>query len=101
MRNERVWREGRFVAAGTSRPLGAETLEYIARHLLDFLSDRTPGLRWVLSRAEVHVSMHGEPFPERTTLHLQDKDANLFAELAIVDDEKKLWIQELARHMST
>jgi hypothetical protein len=45
--------------------------------------------------------MHGEPFPERTTLHLQDKDANLFAELVIVDDEKKLWIQELARHMST
>jgi hypothetical protein len=95
--NEEAWSQVRIIEAGKSRLLGAETLKYITTHFLDFFSDRTPGLRWVLSLSEVHIAVYGEHFRESTVLHLQDKDANMFARLVISDDERKKWIQELTR----
>lgn len=96
--NDRGSGRVRFVEAGTSRSLGAETLKYIARPLLDFLSDRTLSLGWILSLSgSTRVHARRALLGIGPCCILQDKDANMFAELVIADDEKKQWIQELTR----
>jgi hypothetical protein len=93
--NEHAWSEVQLTTSGMSRPLGAETLKYLTTHIRAFLSDPTPGQRWVLSLSELHVSVYGEHLAEGAVLHFQNAHAKMFADVVITDAEKTQWIQEL------
>jgi len=92
------WCQVHLYVSGASRPLGAETLKYIAAHLASFLADTSPGQRWVFSLSELHTSAYGEHVAGGAVIHLQDADAQMFAKLVLTPDEKNQWLQEVSKH---
>ena len=93
-----AWCQVHLLVSGVSRPLGAERLEYIAGHLVSFLADTTPSLRWVFSLSELHCSAYGEHLAGEAILHIQDAYAKWFAKLVLTPAEKSQWMQELLQH---
>lgn len=94
------WCQAHLLLACESRPLGAETLRYIASSLVAFLteSETKQGLRSVLGLSELHTSAFGEHVAGRAVLHLQDADGKMFAKLVLTPTEKSQWMQELVVH---
>lgn len=92
------WCQVHLLMTDICRPLGAERLQYIATHLTSFLSDATPGQRWVLSLSELHTSAYGEHVAGEAIIHLQDADGKMFAKLTLTTEEKKHWMQALMQH---
>jgi hypothetical protein len=92
------WCQVHLLVAGASRPLGAATLRYVVAHLVSFLTDTSPGVRWVLGLSELHTSAYGEHVAGGAIIHLQDADANMFAKLVISPGEKTQWLEQLSRH---
>jgi len=92
------WSQVRLSAAGVTRPLGAETLEYIASKLTAFLSDTAPGQRWVFSLSELHVSAYGDHVAGRVVLQFQDAEGRMFATLELTAAEMSEWKQIVSRH---
>lgn len=95
------WCQVHLLVSGASRPLGAETLKYIAAHLASFLADTSPGQRWVLSLSELHTSAYGEHVAGEAIIHFQDADAKMFAKLVLTPAEKSQWLQEMLKHAAT
>lgn len=96
--DEHGWCQVHLRASGTRRRLGAERLSYIAAHLARFLTDTSPGQRWVFSLSELHMSAYGEHVDGGVLVHFQDSSANVFASLTLTLDEKTEWVQELSRY---
>ena len=91
------WCQVQLVENGVARALGAESRPIIANRLAAFLaSDHTPGLRWVLSLAELHTSFYGEYVADDTTLRLQDGNAQWIATLVLTPAERQRWLEQLA-----
>ncbi len=93
-----AWCQVHLVTPDISRPLGAESLEYVAAHLMAFLANAAPGLRWVLSLSELHCSAYGEHVAQEAFLHLQDAEARMFAKIVVTSAEKSQWMDELSKH---
>ena len=96
--DKRIWSQVHLTTPGASRPLGAESLEYIAGHLVSFLADTTPSLRWVFSLSELHCSAYGEHLAGEAILHFQDADAKMLAKLVLTPAERSQWMLELSKH---
>lgn len=96
------WCQVHLLVSGVSRPLGAETLRYIASSLVSFLGEPRlkPGLRSVLGLSELHTSAYGEHLAEEVILHLQDADGTMFAKLVLAPAERSQWLQELSPYTS-
>ena len=94
------WCQVHLVSSGVSRPLGAETMKYIASHLVSFLkeTESTRGLRWVLNLSELHASAYGEHVQGETILHFQDANGKMFARLALTLAERKQWMETLSQY---
>lgn len=91
------WCQVHLLVSGASRPLGAETLKYVAAQLVSFLAETSPGVRWVLGLSELHTSAYGEHVGGGAIIHLQDANANMFAKLVISPGEKTQWLEQLSR----
>jgi hypothetical protein len=92
------WCQVHLLVSGARRPLGAERLSYIAAHLATFLTDTSPGRRWVFSLAELHTSAYGAHVAGEATIQLQDSGAKMFASLTLTLAEQAAWVQALSRY---
>lgn len=95
------WCQVQLIAAGGTRPLGAEQWKYISAHLSSFLADTSPGQRWVFSLAERHTSAYGEHVAGAAVLHLEDADGRIFARLVLSSAEIDQWLHDMANFSST
>jgi len=78
-----------------SRKIGAQTVNYLRSHLLDFVERREPTYGWVLSLAEGHVSAYAEHFADHSVLRLQDAQAVFFAALTLRDENREAFRKTL------
>lgn len=94
------WCQVHLLVSGTSRPLGAERLEYVTSNLLSFLreAEAKTGIRSVLGLSELHTCIYGEHIGQRAILHFQDADARMVAKIVLTAAEKSQWIQLLTQH---
>ena len=91
------WCQMHLVTNAGSRPLGAETLKYIAAALVSFLTrPATTPLRAVLGLSELHTVANGEHLEDGTNLYFNDDQGNTFARLFLTPDEKSHWVEELS-----
>jgi len=86
------WCQVQLDVLGVRRALGAEGLQYMARHLTWFLADSSAGIRWVLTLSEMHTSMYGEHVTDGAIIHLQNAAGEMFAKLVLTTVEKEHWL---------
>jgi hypothetical protein len=94
--NERGWSQVQLRTLDTSRSLGAEDLQYIAKHLITFLTDDASDVRWVLSLSEQHCSVYGEHTANSAVLRFQDANAVTFATATLTQTDIRLWLETLS-----
>jgi hypothetical protein len=90
------WWRVQLGKGNTQRIIGAATNKYIFTRLLLFLQDGNSELHWVLTLSETHVSFYGRHVNGRAELHLQDRDAKMFAELVLTPAEAQEWARALS-----
>lgn len=85
-----------LVMGGVRRPLGAQTLSYLRKHLEAFLNAPPEALACVFALSELHTSGYGELWQDKLTLKLQDRNALFFATLVLAASNREIWHERLA-----
>lgn|SRR5215813_3299697 len=90
------WCSVSLVMGEVRRPLGAQTLSYLRKHLGTFLDAPPDALTCVFALSEIHTCGYGELRQDGLTLKLQDRNAVLFATLVLAASDRETWHERLA-----
>jgi hypothetical protein len=78
--------------------LGAQTLGYLQKHLILFLTAPPSSISWVLSFSERHCSVYGASSAEGgVNLVIQDAEAKKMGEFRLTDPERRTWVELLEK----